>query len=220
MKLKITIKAPSPSHTLLLQAGQTQFPQLVLECLTPLSLWPSIGLSLAYQCLSGWNPKLDIIHYAKRDLANANWKGITISLQLLAALLLMQPSMWLAFITSRAHCWFVFKNFTPDPALQSCSHSSQTPPYRALCLSNGKYLAFVLLSFMKFLSPRKDVQCYTASANPSPFSPEVFSTHLALSFNFLALARSPWMRNWPTSYNLGSVVALHHRIAMLYYRPL
>ena len=161
MKLKITIKAPSPSHTLLLQAGQTQFPQLALECLTPLSLWPSIGLSLAYQCLSVWNPKLDIIHYAKRDLANANWKGITISLQLLAALLLMQPSKWLAFITSRAHCWFVFKNFTPDPALQSCSHSSQTPPYRALCLSNGKYLAFVLLSFMKFLSPRKDVQCYT-----------------------------------------------------------
>lgn len=81
-----------------------------LECLTPLSLWPSTGLGLAYHCLSLWNPKLDVTHYDKCGLTNTNWKGITIFLQLLAVLLLIQPSMWLAFFTSRAHCWIVFKN--------------------------------------------------------------------------------------------------------------
>lgn len=179
--LKIIIKTPSPTQTLLFQSGQTQFPLLVLEYIIPLSLWPSIGLSLAYQCLSVRNPKLNITHYAKCGLAHANWKGITISLQLLAALLLMQPSMWLAFITSRAHCWFVFKNFTPDPVLQSCSHSSQTPPYRVFCLSSGKYLAFVLLSFMKFLSPGKDVVLCNISKSITLFSRSLFYT---FSFEF------------------------------------
>lgn len=154
MKLKIIIKAPSPTQTLLLQAGQTQFPLLVLECLTPLSLWPSIGLSLAYQCLSVWNPKLDITHYAKCGLAHANWKGLTIFYELLAALLLMQPSMWLAFITSRAHCWFVFKNFTSDPVLQSCSHSSQTPPYRVFC-PMGSTLHLSWWALWSFCHPEK-----------------------------------------------------------------
>lgn len=50
-------------------------------------------------------------------------------LHLLSVLLLMQPTVWLAFIASKADCWFVlillFTGTPTDPFLQSCSVTSQ-----------------------------------------------------------------------------------------------
>lgn len=189
---------PNP-QPFLLQAGQTQFPHPVLDCPAPQSCWPSIGLSLACQCLLLGNSKLDMTQYTTCGLKNAGRRGITTSLKLLAALLLTQPGMWLAFIASRAHCWLVFSFSTPGPALQSCSLPSHSPactlsgassvPSEGLCICSAEVHEVSL-------TQKGCTVLHNISKSIIPFSRgKVFSMHLYLSFNFLALTRSQWMKN-------------------------
>lgn len=102
-----------------------------------------------------------------------NWKGAATFLKLLATLLLMQPGMWLAFITSRAHCWIMLNNFcTSGPALLA---GASSVPCEGHCWRTHN----VLLNVMKLLSARKDVQCMLHQQIHQPFSQrKIFSTCL------------------------------------------
>lgn len=146
--------------------------------------------------------------YSKCGLTSANWKGTGTSLKLLAALLLVQLDMCLAFIASRAHCWLMLINFsTPGPALQSCSLPSHSPACSVAGASSEFYE----------VSASQKEQCTQHEQIHYPFlQRKVFSMCLSSSFTFLTFARSPQTRNWPASHNFGFLTALHHGVSVLY----
>lgn len=139
--------------------------------------------------------------YSKCGLASADWKGTATSQKLLAALLLMQPGMCLAFVASRAHCWPVFNNFsTSGPALQSCSFPSWSPACLVARASSvpceGPYICSVELHEVSV--SQKGCTMYAASANPSSLPPEE-GLVLCVSLWVLAFWLLPEAHGWETS---------------------
>lgn len=81
-----------------------------------------ISFSEIPQGLLQWRAQLDT---ALQDAASRAQKGGVITVLVLFSQ--VQPSVWLAFIATRAHCWLAFNSLStgnPGPAPQSCSPAS------------------------------------------------------------------------------------------------
>lgn len=113
---------PKDKQTQLLQP----LPRVTCSSSRP-SLWlPLVLLQSIHVLLTLGSPKLD--RAVRRSLTSTEQRGKITALDLLAAVLLVQPSLLLAFL-GQAHCWLIFNLSVGQPSSPSAKLlSSQLVP--------------------------------------------------------------------------------------------